>query len=54
MTLIGAAYKELDEDTLQKFKDKATKNMADYKAKYGDKLNEADRKKLNEIEAQSQ
>ena len=36
MTLIGAAYKALDEATLQKFKDKATKNMAEYKAKYGD------------------
>ena len=36
MTLIGAAYKALDEETLQKFKDKATKNMAEYKAKYGE------------------
>ena len=36
MTLIGAAYKALDEGTLQKFKDKATKNMAEYKAKYGE------------------
>jgi hypothetical protein len=30
------------------------KQIAEYKAKYGDKLNEADRKKLNEIEAQSE
>ena len=39
MTLIGAAYKALDEGTLQKFKDKATKNMAEYKAKYGKDAN---------------
>lgn len=36
MTLIGAAYKASDEGTLQKFKDKATKNMTEYKAEYGE------------------
>ena len=39
MTLISVAYKALDEDTRQQYKDEASKEMAEYKAQYGKDAN---------------
>ena len=36
MKLLGKAWTALDAYTKQQYKDKAAKNMAEYKAKYGD------------------